>query len=86
MKTLIAITSLILLLQLIAQFKIFDQIYLLTQGGPFNKTLVMLLYSYQQGFQQQHGGYASAIGVVLMIIILAVSGIQVRLLNRGSSA
>ena len=80
------ITSLILLLQLIAQFKIFDQIYLLTQGGPFNKTLVMLLYSYQQGFQQQHGGYASAIGVVLMIIILAVSGIQVKLLNRGGNA
>ncbi len=77
------VTSLILLLQLIAQFKIFDQIYLLTTGGPFNKTLVLLLYSYQEGFQQQHGGYASAIGVVLMVIILVVSALQTKLLNRG---
>ena len=77
------VTSLILLLQLIAQFKIFDQIYLLTGGGPFNKTLVLLLYSYQEGFQQQHGGYASAIGVVLMVIILVVSALQIKLLNRG---
>ncbi|GHF52616.1 multiple sugar transport system permease protein [Deinococcus metalli] len=77
------VTSLILLLQLIAQFKIFDQVYLLTGGGPFDKTLVLLLYSYREGFQQQHGGYASAIGVVLMVIILVVSGVQNRLLNRG---
>lgn len=77
------VTSLILLLQLIAQFKIFDQVYLLTGGGPFNKTLVLLLYSYQEGFQQQHGGYASTIGVVLMVVILVVSALQTRLLNRG---
>ena len=78
------ITSLVLLLQLIAQFKIFDQVYLLTNGGPFDKTLVMLLYNYREAFQQQHGGYASAIGVVLLIIILIVSGLQVRFLNRGN--
>lgn len=80
------VTSLVLLLQLIAQFKIFDQIYLLTQGGPFDKTLVLLLYSYREGFQQQHGGYASAIGVVLMVMILAVSLLQAKLLNRGERA
>lgn len=77
------VTSLILLLQLIAQFKIFDQVYLLTGGGPFDKTLVLLLYSYREGFQQQHGGYASTIGVVLMVTILVASGIQNRVLNRG---
>ncbi|WP_202630368.1 carbohydrate ABC transporter permease [Deinococcus alpinitundrae] len=77
------VTSLILLLQLIAQFKIFDQIYLLTTGGPFDKTLVLLLYAYREGFQQQHGGYSSAIGVVLMVIILVVSALQAKLLNRG---
>ncbi|WP_425148562.1 carbohydrate ABC transporter permease [Deinococcus sp.] len=79
------VTSLILLLQLIAQFKIFDQVYLLTQGGPFDKTLVLLLYNYREGFQQQHGGYASTIGVMLMLIILVVSAIQSRLLNRGGA-
>ncbi|MFT2722081.1 carbohydrate ABC transporter permease [Deinococcus sp. A31D244] len=76
------VTSLILLLQLIAQFKIFDQIYLLTQGGPFDKTLVLLLYAYREGFQQQHGGYASALGVVLMLAIGVVSAGQLLLSRR----
>lgn len=79
------VTSLILLLQLIAQFKIFDQIYLLTQGGPFDKTLVLLLYSYREGFQQQHGGYASAIGVMLMLAIGLVSAAQLALSNRRAA-
>jgi len=78
------VTSLILLLQLIAQFKIFDQIYLLTQGGPFDRTLVLLLYSYREGFQQQHGGYSSTIGVVLMLVIALVTAVQARLTRRGS--
>ncbi|WP_216322858.1 carbohydrate ABC transporter permease [Deinococcus aestuarii] len=80
------VTSLVLLLQLIAQFKIFDQVYLLTAGGPFDRTLVLLLYSYREGFQQQHGGYASTIGVVLMVVILAASLLQSRVLNRGERA
>ncbi|BDP44166.1 sugar ABC transporter permease (plasmid) [Deinococcus aetherius] len=80
------VTSLVLLLQLIAQFKIFDQVYLLTAGGPFDKTLVLLLYSYREGFQQQHGGYASTIGVVLMVVILAASLLQSRVLGRGERA
>lgn len=79
------VTSLILLLQLIAQFKIFDQIYLLTQGGPFDKTLVLLLYSYREGFQQGHGGYASAIGVVLMLAIGLVSAAQLALSHRRAA-
>ena len=79
------ITSLVLLLQLIAQFKIFDQIYLLTGGGPADRTLVVLLQNYREAFQLQHGGYASAIGVMLLIIILIVSGLQVRFLNRENA-
>ena len=78
-------TSLVLLLQLIAQFKIFDQVYLLTGGGPYDKTLVTLLYLYRKGFQEQQGGYASAIGILLLIIIFAASLLQERFLGRGRS-
>ena len=45
------ITALVLTLQLIFQLKIFDQMYLLTAGGPFNSTLVVLQLVYKQGFQ-----------------------------------
>jgi len=79
------VTSLVLILQLIAQFKIFDQVYLLTQGGPYNSTMVVLLYMYREAFQQNRGGYASAVAVVFVVIMLVISAIQFRLLQgRGS--
>lgn len=75
------VTSLVLVLQLIAQFKIFDQVYLLTQGGPYNSTVVVLLYMYRQAFQLNRGGYASAVAIVLVVIMLMISAIQFRLLQ-----
>jgi multiple sugar transport system permease protein len=79
------VTSLVLILQLIAQFKIFDQVYLLTGGGPFDKTTVVLLLMYRSAFQQQQGGYSSTLGVILLIIILLASFLQSRYLGRFRS-
>jgi multiple sugar transport system permease protein len=79
------VTSLVLVLQLIAQFKIFDQVYLLTQGGPYNSTMVVLLYMYRQAFQQNRGGYASAVAIVLVVIMLVISAIQFRVLHGRRS-
>lgn len=79
------ITALVLTLQLIAQLKIFDQVYLLTGGGPFNSTLVTLQYMYNEAFQNFNGGYSSAIGVALFLIILVVSLLQVSVLRRGGA-
>jgi multiple sugar transport system permease protein len=75
------VASLVLVLQLIAQFKIFDQVYLLTQGGPYNSTVVVLLYMYRQAFQLNRGGYASAVAIVLVVIMFMISAIQFRLLQ-----
>jgi multiple sugar transport system permease protein len=79
------VTSLVLILQLIAQFKIFDQVYLLTQGGPYNSTMVVLLYMYRQAFQLNRGGYASAVAIVLVVIMVLISAIQFRLLQGRRS-
>jgi multiple sugar transport system permease protein len=79
------VTSLVLILQLILQFKIFDQVYLLTRGGPYNSTIVVLFYMYGQAFQLNRGGYGATIAVVLVIIIIGVSALQFRLLNLGRS-
>jgi multiple sugar transport system permease protein len=78
------VTALVLTLQLIAQFKIFDQIWLLTRGGPFKQTMPMLQLVYQEAFQEFKGGYASAIAMVLFLIILVASLLQSRLLRVGS--
>jgi multiple sugar transport system permease protein len=79
------VTSLVLLLQLIAQFKIFDQVYLLTQGGPYNSTVVVLLYMYRQAFQQNRGGYAAAVAVALLVVMLIGSAIAFRLMQGKRS-
>jgi multiple sugar transport system permease protein len=75
------VTSLVLVLQLILQFKIFDQVYLLTNGGPSNSTTVVLLYMYREAFNQNRGGYASAVAMALVVIIVAVSVVQSRVLG-----
>jgi multiple sugar transport system permease protein len=75
------VASLVLVLQLILQFKIFDQVYLLTNGGPSNSTTVVLLYMYREAFNQNRGGYASAVAMALVVIIVAVSVVQARVLR-----
>ncbi|PYE48334.1 carbohydrate ABC transporter permease [Deinococcus yavapaiensis] len=76
------ITTLVLTLQLISSLKIFTQMYLLTGGGPFNSTRVMLQYMYDTAFQNLSGGYASTIAVAFFLIILLVSLVQAALLSR----
>jgi multiple sugar transport system permease protein len=79
------VTALVLTLQLILQLKIFDQVYLLTEGGPFNSTYVLLQLVYREGFRLNHGGLASAVAVVLFLIIVVVSVLQYQLLKaRGA--
>lgn len=77
------VTALVLTLQLILQLKLFDQVYLLSGGGPFNTSQVLLLLVYREAFQQNDGGYASAVALVLFVIILVVSVLQFQLLRAG---
>ena len=67
------ITALVLTLQLIFQLKIFDQMYLFTGGGPYNKTMVVLYHVYKQAFMLYKGGYASAIALIIFLFIVFVS-------------
>ncbi|WP_019586229.1 carbohydrate ABC transporter permease [Deinococcus apachensis] len=78
------VTTLVLTLQLISSLKIFAQVYILTGGGPFNSTQVVLQYMYNTAFQNLDAGYASAIAVAFFLIILLVSLMQAALL-RGRS-
>lgn len=77
------ITGLVLTLQLILQLKLFDQVYLLSKGGPFNSSYVVLMQMYREAFQLNNGGYASAIAMVLFLIIVIVSVLQFQLLRIG---
>lgn len=76
------VTALVLTLQLISQLKIFAQVYLMTGGGPFNSTIVMLQYMYEIAFQRFDSGYAAAVAMVMFLVILLLSVGQFTLLNR----
>lgn len=66
-------TTLVVVLQVIASLKIFDQVYLMTAGGPNYATRTAIEYIYDTGFTSGRVGYASAASVVLFVIIAIVS-------------
>lgn len=77
------IIALVLTLQLILQLKLFDQVYLLSNGGPFNQSYVVLMQMYREAFQLNNGGYAAAIAMVLFLFIIVLSVLQFQLLRIG---
>lgn len=60
-------------LNAIGSLKFFDLIFNMTEGGPNHRTEVLATHLYQQGFKYNKYGYASAIGVVLMVLCLLVT-------------
>jgi len=62
----------------------FAYIYTITGGGPGTDTYVSEFYIYQQAFTNQNMGYAAAIGVTLVVLVLAVGLFQIRILMRES--
>lgn len=71
-------------LQVIASFKVFGQVFVMTGGGPFGKTRVLIQYIYEAGFTYFKMGYASAMAYLLFMIILLVSLAQYGIMNRGT--
>ncbi|MFH0948640.1 MAG: extracellular solute-binding protein [Elusimicrobiota bacterium] len=64
---------------LIGYFQFFDEPYIMTQGGPMNSTISIVLHMYYQGFKFFQFGYASAIAYVLFAIIFAFTMLQLKL-------
>jgi lactose/L-arabinose transport system permease protein len=69
-------------LSTIGTFKIFNEPYILTGGGPLNSSTTVLLYLYNQAFQGFKLGYASALAYVVVAIVFVLSLIQFRLLRE----
>jgi multiple sugar transport system permease protein len=69
-------TFFVVILSLISSFQVFEQAYVMTQGGPVNSTKTIVYLLYQQGFMYFHMGYASAIAYILFLIIVAITLLQ----------
>lgn len=76
-------TFFVIIMLTISSFKVYDQMYMITQGGPGNATMTLVYDIYNVAFvNTPRYGYASAISMVLFVLVLIVTIVQF----RGSSA
>jgi multiple sugar transport system permease protein len=72
---------LVLIIQIIASFQVFGQVFVMTTGGPGDATRTVIQYVYESAFVNQRMGEGSAAAWILFVIILIFSVIQFRLLS-----
>lgn len=84
LPSLYSVISVVVLLNIIGGVRIFDIVYVMTRGGPNRSTEVLGTYMYEQAFQLNAMGYASAIAVTVVLIAVGVSIVRLRVLKRVS--
>lgn len=68
----------VLVILSINSLQAFDQIYVMTRGGPAQATYTLLMYIYEKAFREWNFGYSGAMAVVLFIMVFALTLVQVR--------
>lgn len=79
------VLAMVLVVTLTGSFQIFDTVAITTKGGPINATRVIYYYIWDLAFGQLDFGYASAIAMVLFLLLFGISLIQLRLMRAGES-
>lgn len=70
----------------ISSFQVFDQVYVMTKGGPLFSTETLVQYIYSNAFEKSNMGYASAVAVMLLIITLLASVPLFNTMKRDESS
>jgi len=78
---LVPVTTFNVLISLIGAFNVFDLVFVVTQGGPFHATEVVLTHMYIQAFKFYRVGYGTAIAYTLFVIIFILSLLQMRIMQ-----
>jgi multiple sugar transport system permease protein len=76
-------TIYVVITSLIASFQVFAQVYVMTKGGPNNSTITMVHYIYLTAFRDLDFGYASAMAVILFVILVIAAFANLALFSRG---
>ncbi|MGP4113672.1 carbohydrate ABC transporter permease [Streptomyces sp. 4N509B] len=76
------ITGLVVILQILASLQVFDQIFLITEGGPNNETRPVVQYVIYQGFTGYRIGYASAISYIVFVLVVTVTLLRLWMVRR----
>ncbi|TBL75180.1 sugar ABC transporter permease [Paenibacillus thalictri] len=72
----------LIIINMIGSFQVFETIAIMTQGGPVNATNTLVFYIYEYGFRFFKIGYASAAGVVLLVIVGGLTIIYFKLMSK----
>lgn len=75
-------TYFLIILMTIEQFQTFTQVNVMTQGGPAQSTQLIVIMLWKYSFEYFQMGYASAMAVIILLIILAITFIQMLLMNN----
>jgi putative chitobiose transport system permease protein len=70
----------------ISAMKVFEEIYVMTGGGPLNSSKTLVFYIYQEAFEKLRMGYASAVGVILLLITLVLSIFNLKVMSKKETA
>jgi multiple sugar transport system permease protein len=75
-------TFFVALIGVIMSFQVFEQTYVMTQGGPGNSTLTIIYLIFQEGFNHLRMGYASAISVTFLVVLALGTALMLRFQSR----
>ena len=75
-------TLFLLVIGIIGSLQVFTQIFVMTSGGPVNKTTTMVYYMYLWAFKYYDMGYASTLAFALFVMLLAFTAFQLRLFRQ----
>jgi len=79
------ILGLVLIISVIGSFQVFDTVAVTTNGGPVDASRVLQLYIYDKAFGQFDFGYASALSVAMLLILVVVTFFQYRMTRAGQT-
>ena len=79
------ILALVLIMTIIGSFQVFDTVSVTTKGGPADASKVLQMYIYDKAFAQYEFGYASALSVALLVILMVITFAQYWMSRAGQS-
>ncbi len=75
--------ALVTTISAISAMKVFAEIYVMTKGGPLNSSKTIVYYIYERAFENLDLGYASALAVVLLIVVMAFSLVNILFFEKN---
>ncbi len=78
-------TLFVIIITVIASFQVFDQVYVMTRGGPLFKTETIVYYIYHHGFELLDMGYASAASWLLFLVVFVITLFQLRVFKYNQT-